>query len=104
MSSSIKSRVEDLHDAYKDKSIKAIFTVIGGFNSNQLLKYLDYDLIKGNPKILCGYSDITALTNAITAKTGIVSYSGLHFSTWAMKKEFEYNLEYFRKCLMNEVF
>lgn len=102
MSSSIQSRVEDLHDAFKDPNVKAIFTVIGGFNSNQILKYLDYDLIKSNPKILCGYSDITALTNAITAKTGMVTYSGLHFSTWAMKKEFEYNLEYFQKCLMSD--
>ena len=101
-SSSIKSRVEDLHEAFSDKNVKAIFTVIGGFNSNQILKYIDYNLIKKNPKILCGYSDITALANAITAKTGLVTYSGLHFSTWGMKKEFEYNLEYFRKCLIEE--
>jgi len=66
MSSSINSRVEDLHEAFKDKNVKAILTVIGGFNCNQILKYLDYDLIKKNPKILCGYSDITALTNTIT--------------------------------------
>lgn len=102
MSSSIKSRVEDLHEAFKDQNVKAIFTVIGGFNSNQILKYLDYELIKNNPKILCGYSDITALSNAITAKTDLITYSGLHFSTWAMKKGFEYNLDYFQKCLMNE--
>ena len=102
MSSSVKSRVDDLHEAFSDKNVKAVFTVIGGFNSNQILKYLDYDLIKNNPKILCGYSDITALANAITAKTGLITYSGLHFSTWGMKKEFEYNLEYFRKCLVEE--
>ena len=102
MSSSIKSRVEDIHEAFADKNVKAIFTVIGGFNSNQLLKYLDYDLIMNNPKILCGYSDITVLANAITAKTGLVTYSGLHFSTLGMKKEFEYNFEYFRKCLIEE--
>ena len=102
MSSSIKSRVEDIHEAFADKNVKAIFTVIGGFNSNQLLKYLDYDLIMNNPKILCGYSDITVLANAITAKTGLVTYSGLHFSTFGMKKEFEYNFEYFTKCLIEE--
>ncbi len=102
MSSSIKSRVSDLHQAFKDKKVKAILTVIGGFNSNELLPYLDYKLIKNNPKILCGYSDITALTNAITANTGLVTYSGLHFSTWAMKKGFEYNLEYFNKCLVED--
>lgn len=101
-SSSIKSRVEDIHEAFADKKVKAIFTVIGGFNSNQLLEHLDYNLIKNNPKILCGYSDITALANAITAKTGLITYSGLHFSTWAMSKEFEYNLEYFKKCLIEK--
>jgi muramoyltetrapeptide carboxypeptidase len=101
-SASIKSRILDLHGAFSDKNVKAIFTVIGGFNSNQLLKYINYDLIKRNPKILCGYSDITALANAITAKTGLVTYSGLHFSTWGMKKEFEYNLEYFKKCLIED--
>ncbi|MEI7810726.1 MAG: S66 peptidase family protein [bacterium] len=101
MSSSIKSRVSDIHQAFKDKKVKAIFTVIGGFNSNELLPYLDYELIKNNPKILCGYSDITALANAITAKTGLVTYSGLHFSTWAMKKGYKYNFEYFNKCLVD---
>jgi len=102
MSSSIKSRVSDIHQAFKDKKVKAILTVIGGFNSNELLPYLDYKLIKSNPKILCGYSDVTALANAITAKTGLVTYSGPHFSTWAMKKGFEYNFEYFNKCLVED--
>src|SRR3989344_4332800 len=101
-SSSVKSRVEDLHDAFLDKNVKAILTVIGGFNSNQLLKYIDYALIKKNPKILCGYSDITALANVITTKTGLVTYSGPHFSTFAMKKGFEYTLEYFKNCLIND--
>ena len=45
-SSSIESRIEDLHEAFSDKNVKAVFTVIGGFNSNQLLKYIDWDLIK----------------------------------------------------------
>ncbi len=102
MSSSIKSRVADIHEAFRDKKVKAILTVIGGFSSNELLPYLDYKLIKNNPKILCGYSDITALSNAITTKTGLVTYSGLHFSTWAMQKGFEYNLDYFNKCLMGD--
>lgn len=101
-SSFIDSRVEDLHAAFADKNVKGILTVIGGFNVNQILKYLDYDLIKKNSKVLCGYSDITALSNSIYAKTGLVNYSGLHFSTFGMQKHFEYNLEYFKKCLMEE--
>jgi len=101
-SSSIKSRLDDLHDAFADKSIKAIFTTIGGFNSNQLLKYLDYSLIRNNPKILCGYSDITALSNAIYKKTNLVTYYGPHFSTLGMIKGLEYTLEYLKKCLFDK--
>ncbi len=101
-SSSIRSRLEDFHDAFRDKNIKAVITVIGGFNSNQLLKYLDWDLIKNNPKIFCGYSDITALNNAIFAKTGLVTYSGPHYSSFGQKLYFDYTLEYFTKCLFRE--
>ncbi len=105
LSSSIASRVEDINEAFADKNVKAILTVIGGFNSNQLLDYLDYDLIKNNPKIICGYSDITALNNAIFAKTGLVTYIGPHFSTFGMKKGLEYSVEYFLKCLsQNEAY
>jgi muramoyltetrapeptide carboxypeptidase len=102
VSSSIKSRIEDLHDAFRDKNVKAIITVIGGFNSNQLLKYLDWDLIKNNPKIFCGFSDITALNNAIFAKTGLNSYSGPHYSTFGQELYFDYTLEYFKKCLLSD--
>lgn len=99
VSSSIDSRIKDLHEAFRDKNVKAILTVIGGFNSNQLLRYIDYDIIKKNPKIICGFSDVTALSNAIYAKTGVVTYSGTHFSSWGMKKGFEYSKDYFKKCL-----
>ncbi len=102
ISSSIKSRVADLHEAFKDKNVKAILTVIGGFSSNQLLSSIDWDLIKNNPKILCGYSDITALQNSIFKETGLVTYSGPHFSSFGMKKGFEYIEEYFKKCLMKD--
>ena len=64
-STSIENRVADIHEAFEDKNVKAIFTIIGGANSNQLLTYLNYDLIKENHKIFCGFSDITALLNAI---------------------------------------
>ncbi|MRB43582.1 LD-carboxypeptidase, partial [Bacillus thuringiensis] len=47
-SSSISSRVQDLHEAFRDPNVKAILTTLGGYNSNGLLKYLDYDLIREN--------------------------------------------------------
>lgn len=98
---SIEDRIEDLHDAFKDKNVKAILTVIGGFNVNQILDYIDYDLIKNNPKIICGFSDITALLTAITTKTGLVTYYGPHYSSFGMKKGFDYTLEYFKRMLMS---
>ena len=98
-SSSIKSRLNDIHDAFQDPAVTLVITTIGGFNSNQLLSYLDYKLIKENPKILCGYSDITALANAIYAKTGLVTYSGPHYSSFGEKLYFDYTIEYFKKCL-----
>ena len=58
--------------------------------------------IKSNPKILFGYSDITALQNAFYAKTGLVTYSGPHYSTFGMKKGFDYTMNYFKKCLMQK--
>ena len=97
---SINDRVEDLHEAYRDKNVKAILTVIGGFNVNQILDYIDYNIIMENPKIICGFSDITALTNAIYAKTGVVTYSGPHFSSFGMIKGLEYTQEYFKKMFM----
>ncbi len=99
-SSSIKSRVADLHKAFSDKNVKAVFAVIGGFNCNQLLKYIDWNIIKNNPKIFIGYSDTTALQNAIFAKTGLVTYSGPAWSTFGQKLHFDYTLDYFEKCLM----
>jgi muramoyltetrapeptide carboxypeptidase len=99
-SSSIKSRIEDLHEAFQDTNVKAIFTVIGGFNSNQLLRYIDWNIIKRNPKIFCGYSDITAMNNSLFAKTGLINYSGPHYSTFGQKLYLEHTLEYFKKFLM----
>lgn len=100
-SSSIKSRVDDIHEAFSDKNVKMIITAIGGFNVNQILPYLDYELIKANPKILCGYSDITALLHAVYAKTGLVTYHGPHFSTFGFDIEPEYTESCFFDCAMN---
>jgi muramoyltetrapeptide carboxypeptidase len=100
-SSSIQSRVEDIHEAFLDPDVKGILTVIGGWNSNQLLQYLDWDLIKTHPKVFGGFSDIDALNNAIFSKTGLVTYSGPHFIFFGQKYHFEYTNEYFRKAVMS---
>lgn len=101
-STSIENRVADIHEAFADKNVKAIFTIIGGANSNQLLPYLDYELIKNNPKFFCGFSDITALLNAIYAQTGLVTFSGPHFSSIGMLKGIEYTLDNLQIMLRGE--
>ena len=101
-SSSIESRVADIHEAFCDPNVKMVITCLGGFNANQLLRHLDYDLIARHPKILCGYSDVTALTNAIYAKTGLITYHGPHFSTFGFDKGTEYTRSAFFDCVMSD--
>lgn len=72
----IDDRLSDLHAMYRKNDVKAIITTIGGYNSNQLLDELDYELIRENPKILLGYSDITALQLGILSQTSTVTYMG----------------------------
>ncbi|MFJ7830239.1 S66 peptidase family protein [Peribacillus sp. NPDC097284] len=99
-SNSIEDRVEDLHDAFRNPSVKAILAGVGGYNANQLLQYIDYDLIKKNPKVLMGYSDITAIGLAIYQKTGLTTYSGPDFSTFGMKTGLDYTMDYFKKAVL----
>lgn len=101
-STSIKNRVKDIHAAFNDSNVKGILAVIGGYNSNELLPYLDYDLIARHPKVFCGYSDTTAVATAIMEKSGFVTYSGPSFSNFAMEKEQTYQSKYFMKCVTQE--
>lgn len=71
-----QQRLDDIHTMFADPSVKAVWCVRGGYGCGRLLPLLDYKLIKRNPKVLIGYSDITALMNAITRKTGLVTYHG----------------------------
>lgn len=101
-STSVEHRVTDLHEAFSDTTVDGILTVIGGYNSNQLLSSINYDLIKQNPKVFCGYSDITALQNAILTKTGLITYYGPHFSSFGEQRGFNYSQRYFELATMND--
>jgi len=72
----VDDRISDIHSAFGDKDVKAIICTIGGMNSNALIDRLDYELIKNNPKIFCGFSDITALQLAIYKMTSLITFSG----------------------------
>jgi len=82
-SSTAKEKAEDINEMFTNKKIKMIWFAKGGENSNSTFDYLDFNLIKENPKIICGFSDITSLTNVITDKTGLVTFSGTNFKTIA---------------------
>ncbi|GAM91372.1 hypothetical protein ANO11243_094220 [Dothideomycetidae sp. 11243] len=69
-------RCDELHTAFRDPEVKAVMCTIGGSHANNLLRYLDYDLITTNPKVFVGYSDITNLHCAILAKTGMTTFYG----------------------------
>lgn len=71
-----EERLDDLHSMFSNKDVKAIFNVRGGYGSGRLLDKINYGLIKRNPKIFVGYSDITALQMAFLKKTGLVTFAG----------------------------
>jgi muramoyltetrapeptide carboxypeptidase len=70
------ARLDDLLSMFANKSVKAIFCARGGYGTIRLLDRIDYDLIKKSPKIIAGYSDITALLFAIFRNTGLVTFHG----------------------------
>lgn len=76
LSATDKERLDDLHWAFSDANIAAVWCIRGGYGAARLLPSIDYSLIKKNPKILVGYSDITALHLAISRQTGFVTFHG----------------------------
>ncbi|MBI9070907.1 MAG: LD-carboxypeptidase [Melioribacteraceae bacterium] len=92
-----KDRADDINEMFERKDIDAVVCVRGGYGCARMLDYVDYDLIKNNPKIIVGYSDITALLYAITAKTGLVTFHGpVGISTFN-----EFSVSYFNEVLIN---
>lgn len=73
---SIPARIDDLHKMFADPEVKGIICVRGGYGTPQLLDGLDFELIRKNPKLMLGYSDITGLHLAIHQKTGLVTFHG----------------------------
>ena len=76
-----EKRAADINWAFTDGEVKAIMCVKGGEDSNTTLDYIDYEMIKKHPKIICGFSDNTSILNAIHEKTGLVTYHGPTFKS-----------------------
>lgn len=93
---SVEARLNDIHECFNDKSVKAILCLRGGNGSARLLNKLDYNLIKANPKIVIGFSDITHLLLAIHSKANLITYHG---PTGSNLINNEYNYKMFMRCL-----
>ena len=71
-----KKRAEDINSMFSKKEIKAIICARGGYGSMRILEYIDYELIKENPKIIVGYSDVTSILSAILEKANLLTFHG----------------------------
>jgi len=71
-----RERAESVNNAFRSPDVDAVFCTTGGYGAQRILPFLDYDAIRDNPKILVGYSDITALHHAIPLRTGLVTFHG----------------------------
>jgi muramoyltetrapeptide carboxypeptidase len=92
---SISARVADLHTMFADPEVHGIICVRGGYGTPQLLDQLDFELIRKNPKMLLGYSDITGLHLAIHQKTGLVTFHG----PTGLSPFTEFSQNWFRRAL-----
>lgn len=96
-----KERAKDIMDAFLDKEVNAIVCAIGGSTANQVLEFLDFEKIRQNPKIFCGYSDISVLHYAFYLKCNLMTFYGP--SALVQFGEFpnplEYTVNYFHKAV-----
>jgi len=91
-----RDRAADINQMFADDAVSGIVCYTGGWGSPRVLPYLDYDLIRRKPKVLIGYSDITALLNAVHKKTGLITFHGpVGASTYD-----PFTLENFRRVVM----
>ena len=92
-----KDRADDLMEKFSDKSVKGIVCARGGYGCSRILPMLDYEVIRANPKVLIGYSDITALLYGIYKKSGLITFHGpVGTSTFN-----DYSVNNFNKVLIN---
>ncbi|MFP4402198.1 MAG: LD-carboxypeptidase [Candidatus Nanoarchaeia archaeon] len=99
-----QNRAKDINDAFSDSDVKAIICTIGGNSSHQVLEYLDFEMIKKNPKIFCGYSDITTLHFALNTQCNMTTFYGpsaiCEFGETLNLEE--YTIEYFFKATSSD--
>jgi muramoyltetrapeptide carboxypeptidase LdcA involved in peptidoglycan recycling len=102
LSTNAKARAEEFHSAFKDSSVRAVICTIGGSTCNQLLPFLDHEIVKKNPKIFMGSSDISLLHHFLYAKCGLRSFYGPSIipSLGAWPRPLDFTVKDFEKVLM----
>jgi muramoyltetrapeptide carboxypeptidase LdcA involved in peptidoglycan recycling len=90
-------RANDINKAFSDPEIAGVMTILGGHSSVHVLEYLDFEVIKRNPKLFSGYSDVTILNVALYSKAGLKTLSGPHYSSLGMDLGLEETLESFKR-------
>lgn len=99
LAGSDKDRANDIMDMFLDNTVSMILCIRGGYGSMRILPYIDFDIIKNNPKIFVGFSDITTLLNNIYSKCGLITFHGPMASS---KLDDKYTLKSFLDTLMVE--
>jgi muramoyltetrapeptide carboxypeptidase LdcA involved in peptidoglycan recycling len=96
-----QERADDICAAFESQDVKGIICSIGGLSANEVLDKIDYNVIKKNPKIFCGYSDITLLHHALYKKANLITFYGPNLMTQFGEYPipFEYTVSYFLKAL-----
>ncbi len=102
LSGSDDLRANDINIMFKDKNIKGIFAIRGGYGSARLLDMLDYEMIKKNPKVFAGYSDITVLHNVLNQKCKLITFHTPMAGTELYKGIDCYTMDYFKRNIFND--
>ena len=92
------ARAADIMAMFEDPAIEAIMCARGGYGGNRVLPLLDYDIIRKNPKIFVGFSDITGFLTSFAQKSGLVTFHGPMLTTYG-KETVQYNLDTFQRVL-----
>ncbi len=95
-----RDRAESLMDAFTDDSVDGVMCCWGGFNSNDIIDYLDYSVFRENPKVFTGFSDITILNTVLYQKAGLVNFHGLAFITFTHDFLMDWEVEVFKHVIM----
>jgi muramoyltetrapeptide carboxypeptidase len=91
-----KARAEEFMELVEDETLQGIFSIRGGWGCARMIEFLDFDVIQKNQKVIMGFSDMTTLLNAISSKTGLITYHGPSGnSTWN-----DYSVDYIKRLLL----